>query len=152
MPWRNIRGDRHGPITDCPLAATEEFVQEYISLPEGSAERVLIERRYGKANVLRLVAKFQEELANRQWLERSTTSCPNCRVPVEKSLGCNHVRHCYFAFFPSTKHPLICVASRTDDMRQVRAAFLLSLRGQAERKQPVRTLLDPGCCVFFEAV
>ncbi|TCD70047.1 translation termination inhibitor protein itt1 [Steccherinum ochraceum] len=81
----------HGPLTDCPLRATEQFVQEYIALPEGSAERVLIERRYGKANVLRLVAKYEEDAANRKWLEQSTTACPTCRVPVEKSLGCNHM-------------------------------------------------------------
>jgi len=81
----------HGPLTDCPLTATEQFVQEYIALPEDSAERVLIERRYGKANVRRLVARYKEEQANRAWLEESSTPCPSCRVRVEKSHGCNHM-------------------------------------------------------------
>lgn len=87
-----IRYCRHGPITDCPLTSTESFVTEYMTLPEGSSQRRLIEQRYGKANVKRLVAAFEEELANKKWLDSSTMACPSCRVKVEKSVGCNHVR------------------------------------------------------------
>ncbi|KAH8100545.1 RWD-domain-containing protein [Cristinia sonorae] len=81
----------HGPLTECPLASTDQFVQEYLDHPEDSEARMLIERRYGKANMRRLVARHQEELANREWMQQSTTTCPSCRVRVEKSFGCNHM-------------------------------------------------------------
>lgn len=82
---------RHGPHTPCPIAYSEKLVLDYLALPEGSSERVLVERRFGKANVLKLVKMYEEEQANKQWLTSSTTACPGCNVRVEKSLGCNHV-------------------------------------------------------------
>lgn len=82
---------RHGPISACPIDATETFVSEYLSLEEGSHQRSVIERQYGKANVLRLVAKYQEDKSNLEWFKSSTMACPGCNVHVEKSLGCNHV-------------------------------------------------------------
>jgi E3 ubiquitin-protein ligase RNF14 len=81
----------HGPITDCPLAVTDSFVDEYMALAEGSDKRRQLEQRYGKANLTRLAARRDEERANLKWLEDSTTSCPYCHVHVEKSMGCNHV-------------------------------------------------------------
>ncbi|EKM60880.1 uncharacterized protein PHACADRAFT_247093 [Phanerochaete carnosa HHB-10118-sp] len=81
----------HGPLSDCPLSSTESFVLEYISLPEGCTEREQIERRYGKANLTRLVAKYEEDRANKKWLDQSTMGCPSCRIKVEKSMGCNHM-------------------------------------------------------------
>lgn len=57
-----------------------------------SGLRKSMERRYGKRNLERLVSKYEEDRANREWLERSTMSCPSCHVHVEKSMGCNHVR------------------------------------------------------------
>lgn len=66
---------------------------EYLAQPENSVARILLERRYGRANVLRLVVNYEEEQLNKQWLEASTSSCPGCNVRVEKSLGCNHVCH-----------------------------------------------------------
>ena len=88
---RMTLNSRHGPISDCPLTSTESFVLEYTMLPAGSPEREVIERRYGKANVKRLVAKYEEDQANKKWLDHSTMACPSCRVKVEKSVGCNHV-------------------------------------------------------------
>jgi E3 ubiquitin-protein ligase RNF14 len=82
---------RHGPITSCPIAYSEKLVLEYLGLPDGSAGRQFIETRFGKLNVLKLVATYQEEQANKEWLESSTMACPGCQVHVEKSLGCNHV-------------------------------------------------------------
>lgn len=71
---------RHGPISDCPMPVFEQFVQQYMSLPEHSPSRRALEQRYGKANIARLVRKYEEEKANREWLENSTTSCPSCQV------------------------------------------------------------------------
>ncbi|KAH9947645.1 hypothetical protein B0H21DRAFT_314307 [Amylocystis lapponica] len=81
----------HGSITDCPISATESFLLEYMALAEGSAEREAMERRFGRENMRKLVAKFEEEQANKKWLEQSTMACPTCHVHVEKSLGCNHM-------------------------------------------------------------
>ncbi|RDB29614.1 E3 ubiquitin-protein ligase itt1 [Hypsizygus marmoreus] len=81
----------HGPIAPCPIAHSEKLVLDYLNLPEGSTERQTIERRFGKANVLRLVAAYEEEQANKEWLQASTMACPGCEVHVEKSLGCNHM-------------------------------------------------------------
>jgi len=82
---------RHGPLSDCPISATESVVSEYVNLEEGSPKRVLIEQRYGKATILRLVAKYEEDRSNAEWFTSSTMPCPGCRVNVEKSAGCNHV-------------------------------------------------------------
>jgi E3 ubiquitin-protein ligase RNF14 len=82
---------RHGAHTLCPIAYTEKLVLEYLALPGGSSKRVLIERRFGEANILKLVAMYKEEQANKQWFLSRTKACPGCNVKVEKSLGCNHV-------------------------------------------------------------
>lgn len=66
---------------------------EYIALEEGDPTRKAIEQRYGIANVRRLVAKYEEDEANRKWFEESTMACPSCNIKVQKSMGCNHVRH-----------------------------------------------------------
>jgi E3 ubiquitin-protein ligase RNF14 len=87
----NSRSCRHGPHTPCPIAQSEKLVRDYLALPEGSSERVFMERRFGRENVLRLVMAFEEAQATQEWLKSSTTPCPGCNVPVEKSLGCNHV-------------------------------------------------------------
>lgn len=81
----------HGPISECPLTSTESFVLEYMECPAGSPQRELIERRYGKANITRLVAKYEEDQANKKWLDQSTMTCPSCHIKVEKSVGCNHM-------------------------------------------------------------
>jgi E3 ubiquitin-protein ligase RNF14 len=81
---------RHGPLSDCPIQIAEKLVIDYMETTEGV--RGTMERRYGKKNLERLVAKYEEDRANREWLEKSTMACPSCHVHVEKSMGCNHVR------------------------------------------------------------
>ena len=66
-------------------------MREYLELPEGSPERTALERKYGKGTITKLVATWENELANQKWIQDSTMACPGCRVNVEKSLGCNHV-------------------------------------------------------------
>ncbi len=83
---------RHGPLSDCPIQIAEKLVIEYMETTKNSDLRKTMERRYGKKNLERLVAKYEEDRANREWLEKSTMSCPSCHVHVEKSMGCNHVR------------------------------------------------------------
>ncbi|TFK76877.1 RWD-domain-containing protein [Pluteus cervinus] len=81
----------HGPITPCLIPHSAKVVEEYLGHPEGSEGRTMLERRFGKKNIQRLVAVFLEEQANKEWLKASTMACPGCQVHVEKTLGCNHM-------------------------------------------------------------
>ncbi|KIK97655.1 hypothetical protein PAXRUDRAFT_824707 [Paxillus rubicundulus Ve08.2h10] len=81
----------HGPLTPCPLPLTSKFLLDYLTAPPGSPERLAIERRYGRSNVLKLLRRHEEEQENRKWMDASTMACPGCEVRVEKSMGCNHV-------------------------------------------------------------
>lgn len=83
---------RHGPLSACPKSITHSLVMEYLDLPDGSPERAILERKFGKGIVLKLVREYEEEKATAEWVQSSTTACPTCHVPVEKSIGCNHVR------------------------------------------------------------
>lgn len=88
------RGYRHGTITECPIAHSENVVLQYLKAGEDSAKRIFLERKYGRKNILRLVKRYEEDQANKRWLEASTMACPGCEIHVEKSLGCNHVGVC----------------------------------------------------------
>ncbi|CAA7264695.1 unnamed protein product [Cyclocybe aegerita] len=81
----------HGPLDKCPIAQYEDLALEYINAKEGSASRSTLEWRFGRANILRLVATYREEKANLEWFKSSTTMCPGCRCFIEKTMGCNHM-------------------------------------------------------------
>jgi len=81
----------HGPLDKCPIAQYEYLALEYLEAEEGSEERRKLERRFGKANMRRLVTTYEEEKANLQWLKSSAMMCPGCQCYVEKTLGCNHM-------------------------------------------------------------
>ncbi|KDQ63877.1 hypothetical protein JAAARDRAFT_54068 [Jaapia argillacea MUCL 33604] len=57
----------HGPHIPCPIPTTSTSTSTFV------------------------LAQFDEEKANREWMEKCTTRCPNCEVGVEKSAGCNHM-------------------------------------------------------------
>jgi E3 ubiquitin-protein ligase RNF14 len=78
-------------IAPCSSDITSRFLEQYMALEEGDPERLALERRFGKAQLAKLVAKLQEDEENRKWLARSTTKCPNCACFVEKSQGCSHM-------------------------------------------------------------
>ncbi|KAJ2928966.1 hypothetical protein H1R20_g8231, partial [Candolleomyces eurysporus] len=80
----------HGPISPCVMAHSEKVVMEYLAAEEDSEDRWVIEQRYGKKNIVQLVLRYQEEVANKEWLDKSTTGCPGCSCHVEKTMGCNH--------------------------------------------------------------
>ncbi|OCB91157.1 hypothetical protein A7U60_g1565 [Sanghuangporus baumii] len=82
----------HGPISACPKSVTLTAVMEYLDLPEGSPERAALERQFGRSTLLKLVKEYEEEKSTVEWLQNSTTACPGCSVPVEKSVGCNHMK------------------------------------------------------------
>lgn len=74
----------HGPHTPCAFSKASAIVEEYLSLPEGSDERLRIEQRRGKSNIERMVAKWREEEENKKWLAEKTRACSGCGVRVEK--------------------------------------------------------------------
>ncbi|KAJ7655058.1 hypothetical protein DFH06DRAFT_1201477 [Mycena polygramma] len=81
----------HGAVQDCPISQAESVVLEYLAFEENSKERKLMELRFGKTILRKLVAKYQEEQLNKKWLTESTMACPGCSLNIEKSLGCNHM-------------------------------------------------------------
>lgn len=74
----------HGPHTPCAFSKASAIVQEYLSYPEGSDERLRIEARRGKSNIERMVAKWREDEENKKWLDEKTRACSGCGVRVEK--------------------------------------------------------------------
>jgi len=128
---------RHGPITHCAIAQYEALAKEFIEAPEGSSKRVELELRFGKVNIRRLVANYQEEQANLELLKSSTTICPGCQCHVEKMTGCNHVGpDCDPLRFNLTIR--ICA----DDVLEMPAAFLLSMWAEAECEYALRPLFS----------
>lgn len=57
-------------------------MEEYKSYAEGSDDRLQMERRFGKANLERLVRAFEEQKANEAWLEGHSVKCPCCGVSM----------------------------------------------------------------------
>lgn len=80
----NCASTWHGPHTVCPLSATDAILSEYLRYPPGSAERLRIEKQRGKANIDKLIAKWQEDEANKAWILSQTSACTGCGVRVEK--------------------------------------------------------------------
>jgi hypothetical protein len=69
-----VDSSRHGPISECALSVMDGWLSDYMNSSEGSRGRREIEQRYGKANVLKLVAKLKEDQANKAWLEACVTT------------------------------------------------------------------------------
>ena len=64
-----------------------DLIRTYIAAEEGSVERLQIERTMGRANIRKMVQRYEEEEANQQFLSSETTGCPLCKVKVQKSMG-----------------------------------------------------------------
>lgn len=79
----------------CALVASSALVEAYVATAPGSASRLQMESRYGRANLERMVKTHEEEVANLAWMQQRTQPCPNCSVRIEKSMGCNHME-CHF--------------------------------------------------------
>ncbi|PWN19018.1 hypothetical protein BCV69DRAFT_242327, partial [Microstroma glucosiphilum] len=87
----------HAP-SPCSLPSTSSLLDKYAAAtPE---VRRALEARYGRKNLLRLKAQYEEEKANQEWLKGKTQACPHCSSRIEKSLGCNHMtcQHCQSHF------------------------------------------------------
>jgi E3 ubiquitin-protein ligase RNF14 len=73
----------------------------------------------------------EEDQASLNFILKSTSPCPYCSVPCQKSYGCN--RKCRYTAVQ--RHVLIYIARY--DMRAMRNALLLPLRLLAEPRSPV---------------
>ncbi|KAJ1980161.1 hypothetical protein H4R33_005551 [Dimargaris cristalligena] len=81
----------HGSQTYCPLPNTQKVAELYLACTT-DAERIIMERKYGKRPLLLCVKQFQEEEATQAWLEQHATPCPTCGTNIQKSHGCNHMK------------------------------------------------------------
>lgn len=111
-------------MTACPDSITVKIVQQYLSLPEDSAERFALQNKYGKGVVLKLVADYLEEQQNKKWISASTTPCPGCETAIEKSIGCNHVRVHILQYGRSS---FVILRPISDDVCKMPTTLLLSV-------------------------
>lgn len=124
---------------------------EYLGHPEGSPARAALERKFGKGVIIKLVKEYQDEQSTNAWIESSTTACPNCKIHVEKSMGCNHV--CELALAFKLHHNRSdSLGFHVDDVREVYAALLLPLRGKVGCRQSLCALLCQRRPVLWETI
>jgi hypothetical protein len=128
-----LLGDqRHGPHLPCPLPSTSNFLKAYLALAPDSPDRKIYHRRYGKKNLDRLQAEYEENEANKKWFEGNTRECCGCGTRVQKSQGCNHmICESVQAGNDGTlgKH-----LTRSLYRLKVQRALLLSMRAERESK------------------
>lgn len=77
----------------------------------------------------------EEDQASLNFILKSTSPCPYCLVPCQKSYGCNRKLH-------TTLDASILIADHFSrhDMRTVRDSLLLPLRSLAQPRSPISTL------------
>lgn len=68
----------HGTKSRCVFSQAESIVDKYVNGTE--EEKTMLETRYGKTNVQKLVDTYLEEQANAKWIADNSTRCPDCQV------------------------------------------------------------------------
>ncbi|KAH7104145.1 hypothetical protein BKA62DRAFT_693685 [Auriculariales sp. MPI-PUGE-AT-0066] len=81
----------HGPLIACALENGAQIVLEYMALEEGSQQQKFMELKYGARNLRRLVVRYKEDMATQKYIESKVSSCPGCKVKIQKGQGCNHM-------------------------------------------------------------
>ncbi|CAG8494145.1 20498_t:CDS:2 [Cetraspora pellucida] len=79
----------HGASTPCHMDNIKKIVEEYMKADEST--KAIMELRYGKKNLEKLVRDANAELETSKWVKSNTQPCPQCETPIEKSMGCNHM-------------------------------------------------------------
>ncbi|KEI39815.1 uncharacterized protein L969DRAFT_86399 [Mixia osmundae IAM 14324] len=79
----------HGTSQTCLMSKSNAIVQQY--LDGDDAVKARLELQYGARNMQRLVKLHEEQRANQEYLDATTTACPECSIPIEKSEGCSHM-------------------------------------------------------------
>ncbi|CAG8582921.1 7621_t:CDS:2 [Paraglomus occultum] len=90
----------HGARVGCRINNTAKLVDEYLAADDDSKR--MLELRYGAVNLAKLVTEVKDTRANEEWLKSNAQLCPQCETPIEKSMGCNHMRctrcHTHFCY------------------------------------------------------
>ena len=78
----------HG-VSPCVFRPNEvrRLKAEYENATE--AEKLFLERRYGKNRIRRMI----DDLISEEWLVDNSKTCPRCQAHIQKSEGCNKM-HC----------------------------------------------------------
>ncbi len=86
----NCRKSWHGPAEPCKrLTLSTALSDLYVS--SVGQEKSLLERQYGRKNLLKLVAEVEGDRLAGKWMQDNAQQCPVCQSWVEKSMGCNHI-------------------------------------------------------------
>jgi E3 ubiquitin-protein ligase RNF14 len=75
----------HGTKSRCVFSQAATIVDKYVNGDD--RERSILEARYGKTNIKRMVDMYLEEQANAAWIKENSTPCPNCQLDIERSMG-----------------------------------------------------------------
>ena len=129
-----------------------DILEKYLGLPDDSPERAMMETRFGRSALEKLVREHDEELAFQEWLrQRTKMPCPGCDLLVEKHSGCNHVRAgrlCSLDEPVADDQPAV----PTDEVPPVQAALLLPVWDEAGPRGPLRAFLDTWAALLRQGV
>jgi ariadne-1 len=81
------------------------------------------------------IQKNNSDKENTDWLLANTRICPQCRVPIEKNAGCNHMtcRHCKHEFWYAKQR---CAPCRSLTLLRSVCRFVLCSAGYARALGP----------------
>jgi ariadne-1 len=93
--WRDTH-TKHCPTPDCAFSFINEGAKQDFECPQCKqtyCSNCLIKHsQYITCEHAQIVGnKTKEETANQEWLQKTTKACPQCKAPVEKNKGCNHM-------------------------------------------------------------
>ncbi|KAJ3106905.1 E3 ubiquitin-protein ligase rnf14 [Phlyctochytrium planicorne] len=82
----------HGYAQYCKISRLMEVALEYEQASE--EKKQILEIRYGKKVLEKAVRDMNDERLNKEWMAKNSQKCPNCMVPVQRSMGCSHMTLC----------------------------------------------------------
>lgn len=83
-----------GPLADLTPDEARDLVERYNNAGEQGQE--MMEKQHGKLNILKII----DEVASNSFIASNCKPCPNCKSPIQKNGGCNHMtcRKCGYEF------------------------------------------------------
>ncbi|KAI9197338.1 uncharacterized protein BJ171DRAFT_519976 [Polychytrium aggregatum] len=90
----------HGYQSYCKLSNLDTILEQYLKADDSA--KALLEKRYGKKMLLKLVKEMEDEKESELWKKNNTQKCPECCISVIKSEGCNkmtcHICKTFFCY------------------------------------------------------